>query len=84
MSGMKIHITGVSGNIVQVGWAGADPSCVLLSPLRFIWQFCFCSNVSLFELMLGVPVCRDVAFILLDLHVYPKLRRHDIQKSLQI
>ena len=58
MSGMKIHITGVSGNIVQVGWAGADPSCVLLSPLRFIWQFLFffCSNVSLFELMLGVPV----------------------------
>ena len=68
---------------------GPDLSCVLLSPLRFIWKFSFVPKfLCLFELMLSErPLqqlwsCRDVASILLDL--YPTLGRHDIQKLLQI
>ena len=70
------------------GGLGQDPStCVLLSPLRFIWQFSFAPKfLCLFELMLSVPVnsyCHvGKSFILWNL--YPKLGRHDIQKLLQI
>ena len=36
---------------------GSDPSCVLLSLLRFIWQLSFAPKfLSLFELMLSVQV----------------------------
>ena len=56
---MKITMTdfGVSGNIVYVAGLGPGPSCVLPSPLRFIWQFPLALKfLCLFELMLSVPV----------------------------
>ena len=55
-SGMKIPITGESGNIVYVGWAGARPFVCLAQSTEVHMEVFFSSKVSLFEVMLSVPV----------------------------